>query len=64
MSGTWREIDNPWYESRIINCAFCGQMIARHTYVASLNGQDEHYCSETCAARAREARDEERTEAH
>ena len=63
MTGDWREINHPWYESRIINCAFCGQMIARRTFVVSVGARDEHFCTETCGDRALAARGEERGEA-
>ncbi len=56
MTGNWIEIDNPWYESRIVNCAFCGQMIARRTFTVVVDGTAEHFCSETCAERADAAR--------
>jgi hypothetical protein len=59
MTGSWKEIDNPWYASRIVNCAFCGQMIARRTFTVSVGINSEHFCSETCAERADEARTKE-----
>lgn len=55
MSGTWSEIDNPWYESRIVNCSFCGQMIARRIYAVGVGDDARTYCSESCADRAHDA---------
>ncbi len=44
----WRENDAQWYEERMVHCAACGRMIAKH-YLAESSGQGTRiFCSDGC----------------
>jgi hypothetical protein len=40
----WRENDAQWYEERMLHCATCGRMIAKHY----LSEEARIFCSEGC----------------
>lgn len=40
----WRENDAQWYEERMLHCATCGRMIAKHY----LDEGSRIFCSEGC----------------
>jgi len=48
MTGKYVTLDIPWYETRILNCTFCGKMVAGRFW------QDDGYpadkfCDSSCA---------------
>jgi DNA-directed RNA polymerase subunit N (RpoN/RPB10) len=46
----WREYDAEWYEERMVHCATCGRMIAKH-YLAEMSELGtKTYCSQECLA--------------
>ncbi len=48
MTGKTHVLDIPWQETRILNCSFCGIMIARN-YWEDDEFSDEMFCTEPCA---------------
>jgi hypothetical protein len=48
MTGHDGELSTPWYETRILNCSFCGKMIAARYWCddAFLN---DKFCESACA---------------
>lgn len=47
VMGHWEEIEAPWYETRIVNCSFCGRMIPKRIWVGE--GAERHiFCSGKC----------------
>jgi hypothetical protein len=49
MSGSFVSLDYPWYETRILNCAFCGKMIAGQ-YWHDDSFPDDKFCEPSCVA--------------
>ena len=47
--GRWELIEQPWYETRIVNCSLCGRMIARRMWVVD-EPERRVFCSEKCEA--------------
>ena len=45
--GRWQIIEVPWYETRIVNCSYCGRMIPKQIWVGGASG-NEVFCSEKC----------------
>jgi hypothetical protein len=48
MSGRYVGLEMPWYESRILNCSFCGKMIAGQYWRDDLFPNDK-FCETSCA---------------
>jgi hypothetical protein len=48
MTGREVAIDIPWYETRILNCTFCGKMIAGHYWHDDAYPSDK-LCEPACA---------------
>ena len=48
MTGSEVAIELPWYETRIVNCTFCGKMIAGH-YWRDDSYPSEKFCEPACA---------------
>lgn len=48
MAGRDVTIDIPWYETRILNCTFCGKMIAGHYWHDDAYPSDK-FCEPACA---------------
>jgi hypothetical protein len=44
----WRENDAQWYEERMLHCATCGRMIAKHYLAEELASGPKIFCSEGC----------------
>ena len=44
----WRENDAEWYEERMVHCATCGRMIAKHYLAESFDDGAKIFCSEEC----------------
>ena len=43
--GRWEALDGDWWETGVVNCQLCGQVIPRDVWLADDGGR---YCSETC----------------
>ena len=48
MPGRYVALDFPWYETRILNCSFCGKMIAGEYWQDSAFPSDK-FCEPSCA---------------
>ncbi len=48
MSGHYVSLDLPWYETRILNCSFCGKMVAVQYWCDDLFPA-EKFCEPACA---------------
>ena len=48
MSGRYLSLDLPWYETRILNCSFCGKMIAVQ-YWHDDSFPEDKFCEPGCA---------------
>jgi hypothetical protein len=48
MSGGYVALVFPWYETRILNCSFCGKMIAGE-YWQDKGFPDDKFCEPSCA---------------
>jgi hypothetical protein len=44
----WRENDAQWYEERMLHCALCGRMIAKHYLAEDFQEGPRIFCSEGC----------------
>ena len=44
----WRENDAQWYEERMLFCATCGRMIAKHYLHADIDDRSRIFCGEGC----------------
>jgi hypothetical protein len=45
--GHWHEINAPWYETRIINCSYCGRLIPKRIWLGGASEQDV-FCGQKC----------------
>ena len=48
MKGSFKPIKLPWYESKILNCTFCGKMIADRFWVDG-RFPSHKFCERECA---------------
>jgi hypothetical protein len=48
MAGHYVDLSTPWYETRILNCSFCGKMIAAR-YWHDDAFVDDKFCEPSCA---------------
>ena len=48
MTGRYVSLDIPWYETRILNCTFCGKMIAGRYWEDDAHPADK-FCEASCA---------------
>ncbi|MEA2526369.1 MAG: hypothetical protein QOF33_2542 [Thermomicrobiales bacterium] len=44
----WIENDAQWYEQRMVHCAACGRLIAKHFLIADVAGERTTFCGEGC----------------
>lgn len=47
-AGHWEAPPQPWWETRVVNCTICGQMIPRQRWVAEVEGVQRSFCSPDC----------------
>lgn len=47
MSGTHISLNIPWYDTEIVNCSFCGIMIAKE-YWADDDYPGDRFCEQAC----------------
>lgn len=48
MPGKRAALNKPWYDTQIVNCSYCGIMIAREFW-ADDEFPGERFCEEACA---------------
>ena len=48
MPGKRVALNKPWYDTQIVNCSYCGIMIAREFW-ADDDFPGERFCNEACA---------------
>ncbi len=46
--GEWEKVRVEWWETNVVNCAFCGQMIPRMQWVTEHNGERRVFHSPDC----------------
>ena len=46
--GHWEKRNVEWWETNVINCSLCGQMIPRDIWVLEEAGERRLFCSEQC----------------
>jgi ribosomal protein L24E len=52
--GHWEKRNVEWWETNVINCSLCGQMIPRDIWVVEEDGEKRLFCSEECERLYRE----------
>ena len=48
MPGRERQLETSWKDTRVVNCSFCGRMIARH-YWEDDDFPSDRFCEAACA---------------
>lgn len=43
--GHWRELNWPWWDTHVVNCRMCGQMIPRDVWVSA---DELEFCTPEC----------------
>ncbi len=46
--GYWEDLELAWWDTNVVNCSFCGQMIPKRRWVSEINGQAQSFCSLDC----------------
>ena len=52
--GRWEKRNVSWWETNVINCSLCGQMIPRDIWVVEEDGQKRLFCGPECERLYRE----------
>ena len=52
--GRWEKRNVSWWETNVINCSLCGQMIPRDIWVVDEGGERRLFCSPECERLYRE----------
>jgi len=52
--GGWEKRNVSWWETNVINCSLCGQMIPRDIWVVEEDGQKRLFCGPECERLYRE----------
>jgi hypothetical protein len=48
MAGHWEQRNVDWWETNVINCSLCGQMIPRDILVVDEGGEKRLFCGPEC----------------
>jgi hypothetical protein len=48
MKGRWEPHHVEWWETNVINCSLCGQMIPRDLWVVEEGGDRRVFCGPDC----------------
>ena len=48
MRSGYCKINTPWYETKILNCTFCGKVLANQ-YWQDSRFSDQKFCEQSCA---------------
>ncbi|MBV7338537.1 hypothetical protein KFU94_62015 [Chloroflexi bacterium TSY] len=46
--GQWETLETTWWETNVVNCSFCGEMIPRREWVSEIEGQRRVFCQPEC----------------
>ncbi|MHB1006051.1 MAG: hypothetical protein ACYC3S_10470 [Chloroflexota bacterium] len=46
--GRWKANTQTWYETNVLNCSLCGQMIPSRIWVAEVDGKERMFCGPGC----------------
>ena len=46
--GYWEDLERAWWDTNVVNCSFCGQMIPKRRWVAEVDGEVRSFCSLDC----------------
>ena len=46
--GYWEDLELVWWDTNVVNCSFCGQMIPKRRWVSEVDGQVRSFCSLDC----------------
>jgi hypothetical protein len=46
--GRWEEIKHEIWDTVVTPCDCCGQVVARHMWIAEVNGVQRQFCSPGC----------------
>ena len=46
--GYWEDLERVWWDTNVVNCSFCGQMIPKRRWVAEVGGEVRSFCSLDC----------------
>ena len=48
MAGRWARRDADWWETTVVNCSLCGQMIPRDAWLVEEGGEARVFCGPEC----------------
>lgn len=46
--GEWEPLQAPWWDTKVVNCMFCGEMIPQRMWVSELAGKLRVFHSPEC----------------
>ena len=46
--GQWEQLDTVWWDTNVVNCMFCGEMMPQRQWVSELGGQRRVFHSPEC----------------
>ena len=46
--GHWEDLELVWWDTNVVNCSFCGQMIPKRRWVSEIDGHEQGFCSLDC----------------
>jgi len=47
--GGWRAVSRRWWETSVISCSLCGQLIVKEAWSEVRGSKEVLYCSQKCA---------------
>lgn len=48
--GRWVEIERPWHDTTLTNCALCGRLVPRRVWMIEIGEKELPFCDEACEA--------------
>ena len=48
MAGRWARRETDWWETNVLNCSLCGQMIPRDAWLVEEAGETRVFCGPEC----------------
>jgi ribosomal protein L24E len=48
LTGTWVEIERPWHDTAVTQCALCGRLVPRRIWMVEIDGQSLPFCNDEC----------------
>lgn len=46
--GRWQEIEHEIWDTVVTPCDCCGQVVARHMWIAEVDGEQRQFCGPEC----------------